>query len=119
MCGDSGTGDLGADWKAPLIENGSFELGAWSVGERPVVRRALRKKGRHLTGKRAAMVRDILGPSRIFFPCRRWVATSLRPTTSSWGTLWIAVSTASKRSFCCWHLRWEPGSGCPQLGHQT
>uniref|UniRef100_A0A8C6FLI9 Protein phosphatase 4 catalytic subunit n=2 Tax=Pecora TaxID=35500 RepID=A0A8C6FLI9_MOSMO len=37
--------------------------------------------------------------------CSEWVAMSLRLTTSSWGTLWIAVSTALKHFSCCWHLR--------------
>uniref|UniRef100_A0A8C4M7X5 Protein phosphatase 4 catalytic subunit n=1 Tax=Equus asinus TaxID=9793 RepID=A0A8C4M7X5_EQUAS len=37
--------------------------------------------------------------------CSEWEVMSLRPTTSSWGTLWIVVSIASKRSSCCWHLR--------------
>lgn len=36
-------------------------------------------------------------------PFPRWGVMSLRPTTSLWGTLWIEVSTALKRSSCCWH----------------
>uniref|UniRef100_A0A2R8MQU9 Protein phosphatase 4 catalytic subunit n=1 Tax=Callithrix jacchus TaxID=9483 RepID=A0A2R8MQU9_CALJA len=39
--------------------------------------------------------------------CSGWVVTSLRPTTSSWGTLWTVASIASKRSSCCWHLRFD------------
>uniref|UniRef100_A0A8D2JR85 Protein phosphatase 4 catalytic subunit n=1 Tax=Sciurus vulgaris TaxID=55149 RepID=A0A8D2JR85_SCIVU len=37
--------------------------------------------------------------------CSEWVATSLRPTTSSWGTLWTVASTVLKPSFYSWHLR--------------
>uniref|UniRef100_A0A4X2KQF4 Protein phosphatase 4 catalytic subunit n=1 Tax=Vombatus ursinus TaxID=29139 RepID=A0A4X2KQF4_VOMUR len=50
---------------------------------------------------KARCVGTFMGNSMTSRSCLEWVVMSLRPTTSSWGTLWTEAFTALKHSCCC------------------